>query len=119
MTGLNKHIDTFYSKILELLKTAHKTVLQSVNTTMFITYFEIGRLIVEEEQKGEEKAKYGQNLINDLSKRLSDEFGKGFSSTNLKQMRSFYLVYMSIRLNNKIKQLYCHSCECRNPFVYI
>ncbi len=93
MTGLNKHIDTFYFKILELLKTAHKTVLQSVNTTMVVTYFEIGRLIVEEEQKGEEKAKYGQNLINGLSKRLSDEFGKGFSSTNLKQMRSFYLAY--------------------------
>lgn len=58
MTVLNKHIDTFYFKILELLKTAHKTVLQSVNTTMVVTYFEIGRLIVEEEQKGEEKAKY-------------------------------------------------------------
>ncbi|WP_423130566.1 PDDEXK nuclease domain-containing protein [Gaoshiqia sp. Z1-71] len=93
MAGLNKHIDAFYSKILELLKTARKTVLQSVNTTMVETYFEVGRLIVEEEQHGEEKAKYGQNLINDLSKKLSDEFGKGFSSTNLKQMRSFYLTY--------------------------
>ncbi|MDP2722723.1 MAG: PDDEXK nuclease domain-containing protein [Bacteroidales bacterium] len=93
MNGLNRQIDTFYTKILDLLKSAHKTVYQSVNKTMVETYFKIGRLIVDEEQQGEEKAKYGQNLINGLSKRLSDEFGKGFSATNLKQMRSFYLTY--------------------------
>jgi predicted nuclease of restriction endonuclease-like (RecB) superfamily len=60
---------------------------------MVVTYFEIGRLIVEEEQKGNEKAGYGKNLINGLSDKLTLEFGKGFSSTNLKQMRSFYLAY--------------------------
>ncbi|MDP2238215.1 MAG: PDDEXK nuclease domain-containing protein [Bacteroidales bacterium] len=93
MNDLNRQIDTFYSKILDLLKSAHKTVYQSVNSTMVQTYYKIGRLIVDEEQQGKEKAKYGQNLINALSKRLSDEFGKGFSATNLKQMRSFYLTY--------------------------
>ncbi len=93
MNDLNLQIDTFYSKILDLLKSAHKTVYQSVNSTMVETYYKIGRLIVDEEQQGKEKAKYGQNLINALSQRLSVEFGKGFSATNLKQMRSFYLVY--------------------------
>ena len=93
MNELNRQIDNFYTKILDLLKSAHKSVYQSVNTTMVETYFKIGRLIVDEEQQGEEKAKYGQNLINGLSKRLLDEFGKGFSATNLKQMRSFYLTY--------------------------
>jgi hypothetical protein len=93
MNGLNKQIDVFYSKILDLLKFAQKTVYQSVNITMVETYFKIGRLIVDEEQQGEEKAKYGQSLIIGLSKRLSVEFGKGFSATNLKQMRSFYLTY--------------------------
>lgn len=93
MNELNRQIDSFYTKILDILKSAHKTIYQSVNTTMVDTYFKIGRLIVDEEQQGEEKAKYGQNLINGLSKRLSDEFGKGFSATNLKQMRSFYLTY--------------------------
>lgn len=93
MGELNRQIDTFYTKILELLKSARKTVYQSVNTTMVETYFKIGKLIVDEEQNGEAKAKYGQNLINGLSKRLSEEFGKGFSATNLKQMRSFYLTY--------------------------
>ena len=57
------------------------------------TYFEIGRLIVEEEQNGKSKAEYGQNLIRELTKKLTTEFGKGFSTTNLKQMRTFYLTY--------------------------
>ena len=48
------------------------------------TYFEIGRLIVEEEQFGKSKAEYGQNLIQGLSHKLTTEFGKGFSTTNLK-----------------------------------
>ncbi|MPM85609.1 putative nuclease YhcG [bioreactor metagenome] len=60
---------------------------------MVTTYFEIGRMIVEEEQKGKERAEYGQQLINELSYKLSTEFGKGFSPTNIKQMRSFYLIY--------------------------
>ena len=93
MDKLRPQIDSFYSKILDLLKSAHKTVYQSVNSTMVETYYKIGKLIVDEEQQGNEKAKYGQNLINELSKRLTNEFGKGFSSTNLKQMRSFYLAY--------------------------
>lgn len=60
---------------------------------MVLTYFEIGRMIVEEEQKGKDRAEYGQQLINELSNRLSTEFGKGFSPTNIKQMRSFFLIY--------------------------
>lgn len=60
---------------------------------MVVTYFEVGKLIVNEEQEGEEKTKYGKNLISELSHKLSLEFGKGFSATNLKQMRTFYLTY--------------------------
>ncbi len=64
---------------------------------MVKTYFEIGKQIVLEEQKGKEKAKYGENLISDLSKKLTSEFGKGFSATNLKQMRSFFLFIQIVR----------------------
>ena len=60
---------------------------------MVLTYFEIGKMIVEEEQKGKNRAEYGQQLISELSQRLLKEFGQGFSSTNIKQMRSFYLIY--------------------------
>lgn len=60
---------------------------------MVVTYFEIGHLIVEEEQNGKDRAEYGAELVKDLSRKLTAEFGKGFSETNLKQMRQFYQVY--------------------------
>jgi len=60
---------------------------------MVNTYFEIGRMIVEEEQAGRDRAGYGMQLLSELSGKLASEFGKGFSVTNLKQMRSFYLIY--------------------------
>jgi predicted nuclease of restriction endonuclease-like (RecB) superfamily len=93
MSKLSVNEDGFYSRILDLLKSARKTVVQSVNKAIVDTYFEIGRLIVEEEQNGKSKAEYGQNLIPELSHKLTTEFGKGFSTTNLKQMRTFYLTY--------------------------
>lgn len=82
-----------YSRILEILKSARNKVVQTINTTMFETYFEIERLIVEEEQNGKSKADNGQSLITELSQKLTFEFGKCFSTTNLKQMRTFYLTY--------------------------
>jgi len=93
MSKLSVNEDGFYSRILDLLKSARRTVVQSVNKTIVDTYFEIGRLIVEEEQNGKSKAEYGQNLITELSHKLTTEFGKGFSTTNLKQMRTFYLTF--------------------------
>ena len=93
MNKLTKENEAFYSRISELLWTARKTVVQKVNKTIVNTYFEIGRLIVEEEQNGKSKAEYGQNLILKLSQHLTTEFGRGFSTTNLKQMRTFYLTY--------------------------
>ena len=82
-----------YNQIVELLNSARQRVIQNVNKTMVDTYFEIGKVIVEKEQQGDKKAEYGKNLITGLSKRLTTEFGKGFSTTNIKQMRSFYLAY--------------------------
>lgn len=96
MNSVNKlqtHESDFYSKISDLLRSARETVVKSVNKTIVLTYFEIGKIIVEEEQKGKSQAEYGQNLILELSRKLTTEFGKGFSATNLKQMRTFYLVY--------------------------
>ncbi|MEA4974449.1 MAG: DUF1016 N-terminal domain-containing protein [Paludibacter sp.] len=93
MSKLSLNKDDFYTKISDLLISAKKAVVQSVNKTIVITYCEIGRLIVEEEQQGKSQAEYGQNLISELSLKLTAEFGKGFSMTNLKQMRTFYLTY--------------------------
>ncbi len=83
----------FYDKVAEILKNARKNVIQTVNKTMVYTYFEIGRIIVEEEQKGETRAEYGKKILKGLSERLYNEFGRGFSVDNLENMRRFYSAY--------------------------
>ena len=80
-------------KISILLNESRKRVIQTVNHSMVLTYFEIGKMIVEEEQNGKERADYGSQLLSGLSGSLTQEFGKGFSITNLQQMRQFYFVY--------------------------
>lgn len=82
-----------FSKVAELIELARKKVITTVNLTMVHTYFEIGKMIVEEEQEGKERAKYGKHVLKDLSKRLTEKFGKGFSVENLDRMRFFYKTY--------------------------
>jgi uncharacterized protein DUF1016 len=93
-----KDINTnlLFKEIKNLLQNARKTVVQTVNTTMTQTYFEIGKVIVEHEQKGKEKAEYGAETLKNLSNQLTHEFGKGFSIRNLRNIRTFYITY-SIR----------------------
>ncbi len=81
------------SRILNILKSSRARALQSVNSVMVSTYWEIGREIVEEEQRGKERAKYGARLIQHLSQRLTEEYGKGYSQRTLREMRQFYLTY--------------------------
>ena len=82
-----------YQKIHDLLHKARQNIISNVNSTMTKTYFLIGKRIVEEEQDGNKRAEYGKNLIKMLSEKLTKEFGKGFSETNLEQMRKFFKVY--------------------------
>ena len=86
-----------YDEISSLLKEARKSIVSNINTTMTKTYFLIGKRIVEEEQNGNERAEYGEKLIKNLSKRLTEEFGKGFSKRNLWQMKQFYLAYSKVQ----------------------
>jgi predicted nuclease of restriction endonuclease-like (RecB) superfamily len=81
------------SKVSELIELARKQVAVTVNLTMVHTYYEIGRMIVEDEQKGKERAEYGKTVLKDLSVKLIEKFGKGFSLSNLKNMRQFFLVF--------------------------
>jgi predicted nuclease of restriction endonuclease-like (RecB) superfamily len=85
--------DNLFLEIKNLILKGRKRVLKAVNTEMVLTYFQIGKLIVEHEQKGEERAKYGQAVLKKLSRKLTKEFGKGFIKRNLELMRKFYLVY--------------------------
>lgn len=82
-----------YDNVVTLIENARKKVILSVNTTMTLTYFEIGRLIVEHEQRGMERAEYGKAVLKELSQRLTQKLGKGFSVDNLQNMRQFYLTY--------------------------
>lgn len=93
MAQIEQIPDNLYNRVSEMLRKARSSVLRTVNKTMVLTYYEIGRVIVEEEQFGKERAGYGQQLVDELSQKLVAEFGQGFSSTNIKQMRSFYLIY--------------------------
>lgn len=79
--------------ISSLLDNARKKVAVAVNQTIVLTYYEIGRMIVEDEQNGENRAEYGKAVLKDLSLRLTERFGKGFSITNLQQMKNFYIIY--------------------------
>ncbi|QQS31114.1 MAG: hypothetical protein IPM47_09430 [Sphingobacteriales bacterium] len=65
-----------YAKIAGLLQKARQNVVRAVNQTMVYTYYEIGRMIVEDEQQGKERADYGKQILKELSKRLAVEFGK-------------------------------------------
>ncbi len=80
-------------KIEKLIEESRKRVLSQANYVMVLTYYEIGHMIVENEQQGESRAAYGKGLLKELSKRLTARLGKGFSVDNLERMRKFYLVY--------------------------
>ncbi|MFA5879216.1 MAG: PDDEXK nuclease domain-containing protein [Candidatus Margulisiibacteriota bacterium] len=85
--------NNLFNDIKELLNKARNQVIKTVNSTMVITYFEIGRIIVEHEQKGNIKAEYGAEILSNLSKQLTQEFGKGYTKRNLELMRQFYIIY--------------------------
>lgn len=79
--------------IRELVHQARDQVVRSVNSAMVHTYWHIGRLIVEDEQQGETRAEYGKQQLEQLSARLTDEFGKGFDVRNLRNMRAFFQTF--------------------------
>lgn len=81
------------SAIRALLNETRIQLQQTVNHAMVKTYWEVGRLIVEHEQKGESRANYGQQQIKALSRQLKEEFGQGFNERNLRNMRGFYLLF--------------------------
>lgn len=82
----------FYKQVSSILNAARDKAYTAVNFAMVEAYWEIGKSIVEE-QGGEERAKYGDALIEGLSKRLTADYGKGFGIANLRNMRQFFLAF--------------------------
>ena len=91
--GSNSEFDQVCQAAIGYVEHARQNVLRSVNHEQVIAYWKIGRLIVETEQKGKERAGYGTALLKTLSERLTHEFKRGFSLTNIKYMRIFYQTF--------------------------
>ncbi len=107
MNGIINHssqnnIDALYGIAREIIEKARKNVHRAINMAMVEAYWHIGRMIVEEEQNGKERADYGKFLIQNLSDKLTKEFGKGFSSQNLWNMRLFFQKFSALRRELKI-----------------
>lgn len=93
-----------YDSVKHVLDSAYRNVYRVANTTMVTTYWEIGRLIVEDEQKGAVRADYGKQALKELSQSLTNEYGRGYSVTNLKYFRQFYLVFPNLFESNANKE---------------
>lgn len=93
-------IEALSDRIAQLMAEARNKVAAAVNTAMVYSYYEIGRYIVEDEQEGEYRAKYGKQVLVELSARLTEKLGKGWGAEQLRLIRNFYLVYSSPKIQN-------------------
>ena len=103
-----KAVESIYIRIREILDTARSSAYRAVNFAMVQAYWNIGMVIVEDEQMGRKKAEYGEFLLKELSVRLTREFGKGFDPSNLRYMRLFYLsfeIMNSVRLQSSSREI--------------
>ena len=106
----NANIRTIVKEIKTVLEEARSNVAKQVNNELLNSYWNIGRIIVEYEQTVPERADYGKQTLKELSKALTNEFGKGFSRSNLQNMRAFYLLYPKCQtLSGKLS--WSHYCE--------
>lgn len=92
LISYDNEINHIFNDIKNLVISSRNKVYSTVNTEMLSLYWSIGKAIMEIQQ-GDERANYGDAVLEKLSKKLTDEFGKGFSSRNLRTMRKFYLIY--------------------------
>ena len=93
MTDLTQEYDELYQRVTKILEEARSQIARTVNTAMVHAYWLVGREIVEVEQRGDFRAKYGERLIERLAERLNQRFGRGMSIATLRRIRSFYLSY--------------------------
>lgn len=80
-------------KIVLLIENAKLQVAKSINITMVLTYYNIGKLIIENIQEGEKRAKYGKKVLQLISPEITKKIGRGFSVHNLERMHNFYQTY--------------------------
>lgn len=102
--------ENIISEIKDILFSARENVSKAINNELLLAYWNIGRIIVIYEQSGEKTAEYGKQLLKTLSKELTKELGKGFSRSNLQNMRLLYINYPICQsLSGKLS--FTHYCE--------
>ncbi len=106
LTNTNKMIE----EIKEVILNSRQKVAYEINNTMLIAYWNVGKIIVENEQQGNIKAEYGKQILKELSKELRKVLGSGFSVSNLQYMRRFYLSYPK-QQTLSVKLSWSHYCE--------
>ena len=120
----NLQNNSLFSQVVDLLQQSKQQVVRAINQTMVYTYYEIGRMIVEEEQNGKDRAEYGKQLLKGLSKELNQEFGKGFSVETLEKIRRFYLTYSksstlsTISENDKLSEVIVPSVPVKKTLSF-
>lgn len=102
-TTLILQIDNLFQKISHHIDSARNNIVRSVDSEMVQAYWHIGRDIVEEEQNGQQRAQYGKQLLQELSKKLTLKYGKGFSVSTLRDIRQFYIVYSSSPIHHAVR----------------
>ena len=96
MDGISKREDSLFEHVSKLIDEARKHLKTTIDTTMVYTYYGVGKYIVEDEQQGYARAAYGKTVLKRLSVRLTEKYGKGWSYSNLRQIRQFYRVYSDL-----------------------
>lgn len=92
---MNQLSPNLFQSVKYLIENAKIDIVRNVNTTMLLTYFKIGKIIIEDEQNGKDRAEYSKETLKNLSKQLTKEFGRGYSISNLEYFRKFYLTFQN------------------------
>ena len=107
---LEKNNIQMIEEIKDIIISSRNKIAYEVNNTMLLAYWNVGRIIVENEQNGNIKAEYGKQVLKELSKELGKILGSGFSVSNLQYMRRFYLKYPK-QQTLSVKLSWSHYCE--------
>ena len=90
---INNLSNDLFSRVASILEQTRSNAVRAINSQMIIAYWHIGREIVQEMQGGEDRAKYGKQVIDQLSEQMTERYGQGFSVANLKNFRQFFTIY--------------------------
>lgn len=105
-----KVIDNLFERVSIVIENTRQMIASTINTGEVYAKYEIGRHIVESEQNGEQRAQYGKHILKDLSEKLTATYGAGWSYSNLRQIRQFYIIYSN--LTNTV-------CQIKNDNRYL